>query len=161
MMHTQCLSYRRLAIAVLAFALLVLPGKWAIAVAWPLVTPGAEARDDAAPHLRQSTPPGVQGAPVITLRRPDTSRTLSNPMTFDIQFRAAPGATINPSTFQARYGWLGINITSRLLEHATRTPTGLLAANVNVPTGNHRVSVSVADNRGRVGTRVVNLHVLR
>jgi hypothetical protein len=103
----------------------------------------------------------VQGAPVITMKRPDISRALRNPMTFDIQFRAAPGATINLSTFQARYGWLGINITSRLLEHATQTRNGLFAADVNVPTGNHRITVSIADNLGRVGTRVVNLHVLR
>jgi hypothetical protein len=153
--------HRRFAIAILAFALPVLPGKWAIGAEWPLVTPEEEARDNAAPHLRQSATPAVQGAPVITMTQPDISRALRNPMTFDIQFRAAPGATINLSTFQARYGWLGINITSRLLEHATRTPNGLFAADVNVPTGNHRISVSIADNLGRVGTRVVNLHVLR
>ena len=160
MTHTMPMR-RRLAIAILAFSLLILPGSWAIAVAWPLVTPGAEARDNSAPHLRQSATPAVQGAPVITVTQPDISRAVRNPMTFDIQFRAAPGSTINPSTFQANYGWLGINITSRLLAHGTRTPNGLFAANVNVPTGNHRISVSIADNRGRVGTRVVNLHVLR
>ena len=161
MMTYTMQMHRRLAIASLAFALLVPPVNRAIAVGWPLVTPGAEARDNAAPHLRQSGTSAVQGAPVITVTQPDFSRALSNPMTFDIQFRAAPGSTINPSTFQAKYGWLGINITSRLLDHATRTTNGLFAANVNVPTGNHRISVSIADNRGRVGTRVVNLHVLR
>lgn len=77
-----------------------------------------------------------------------------------LQFRAAPGATIIPSTFEAKYGWLGINITSRLLEHATRTPNELFAADVDVPAENHRISVSIADNLGRVGTRVINLHVL-
>ena len=116
---------------------------------------------DAAPYLPQSATSAVQGAPVITVKQPDISHALRNPMTFDIRFRAAPGATINPSTFQAKYGWLGINITSRLLEHATRTSNGLYAADVDVPAGNHRISVSIADNLGRVGARVVNLHVLR
>src|SRR5215471_9822126 len=136
---------RRLAIATLAFALSLQPG--ARAIAWPLVTPDEDMRDNAAPHLRQSTARPASGAPVITVRQPNFSRALRNPMTFDIQFRAAPGATINLSTFQAKYGWLGINITNRLLGHATRSPNGLFAANVNVPTGNHRVSVSIADNR--------------
>jgi hypothetical protein len=153
--------HRKLAIAILAFWLPILPGKWALGAEWPLVTPGAEARDNAAPHLRQSATAAVQGAPVITVKQPDMSRALRNPMTFDIQFSAAPGAAINPSTFQAKYGWLGINITSRLRQHATRTPNGLFAADVDVPSGNHRISVSIADNLGRVGTRVVNLHVLR
>jgi hypothetical protein len=58
---------------------------------------------------------------VITVKQPDISRTLRTPMTFDIQFSAAPDAAINLSTFQANYGWLGINITSRLLQHATET----------------------------------------
>ena len=150
---------RRLAIAILAFTLAVLPGAWAIA--WPLVTPEEETRDNAAPHVRQSIARAASGAPVITVKQPNVSRPLRNPMTFDIQFTAAPGATINLPTFQARYGWLGINITSRLLQHSTRTPNGLFAADVEVPTGNHRISVSIADNLGRVGTRVVNLHVLR
>ena len=51
----------------------------------------AEARDDAAPHLRQSATAAAQGAPVITVKQPDISRALRNPMTFDIQFRATPG----------------------------------------------------------------------
>jgi len=147
---------RRLAVATLAFALSVLPGAWAIA--WPLVTPEEETRDNAAPHVRQSTAQPASGAPVITVKQPNVSRALRNPMTFDIQFRAAPGATINLSTFQAKYGWLSINIANRLLGHAIN---GLFAADVDVPTGNHRISVSIADNLGRVGTRVVNLHVLR
>src|SRR5215472_13618522 len=57
---------QELAIAILACALLVVPEKWAIAVGWPLVTPGAEARDNAAPHLQQSATPAVQDASVIT-----------------------------------------------------------------------------------------------
>src|SRR6516162_8129364 len=126
MRHTMPM-HRRIAIAVLAFSLLVLPGKWAIAVGWPLVTPGPEARDNAAPDLRQSAATAAQGAPLITVRQPDISHAVRNPMTIDIQFRPAPGSTINLSTFQAKYGWLEIDITSRLLEHATRTPNGLFA----------------------------------
>jgi hypothetical protein len=78
----------------------VLPGKWAMGAGWPLVTPGAGVSDNAAPHLRQSATPAVQGAPVITVTQSDISRGLRNPTTFDIRFRAAPGATINLSTLQ-------------------------------------------------------------
>jgi hypothetical protein len=148
-----------------------IPGATGVAIAlfltipsaqgWPLVTQNEAMRDKVAPRGRQSTTRAVSGAPVITVRQPDVSRPLLNPMTFDVQFTATPGATINPSTFQARYGRLGINITRRLLAHATWTASGLFAANVDVPAGNHRISVSIADNLGRVGTRVVNLQVLR
>ena len=152
---------KRLAIAILAPMLLGLPAVQAIGAEWQLVTPAEDARDDVALHVPQSTLPAVSGAPVITVKQPDVSRPLHNPMTFDIQFSAAQGATINRSTLRVKYGWLGIDVTQRLLGHATWTASGLFAADADVPTGNHRISVSIADNLGRVGTRVANLNVLK
>jgi hypothetical protein len=151
---------KRLAIAILASMLLDLPAVQATGAEWQLVTPAEDARDDAAPHVPQ-TPPAVSGAPVITVKQPDVSHPLHNPMTFDIQFSPAQGATINRSTLRVKYGWLGIDVTQRLLGHATWTASGLFAADADVPTGNHRISVSIADNLGRVGTRVANLNVLK
>jgi hypothetical protein len=151
----------RLAVATLAFVLLVLSAAQGIGAEWPLVTPAEEARDNAAPHAPQSATPAVSGAPVITVKQPNVSRPLRNPTTFDIQFSAARGATINRSTLRVKNGWLGIDITQRLLEHATWTASGLFAADADVPRGNHRISVSIADNLGSVGTRVANLNVLK
>ena len=151
---------KRLAIAILASMLLDLPAVQATGAEWQLVTPAEDARDDAAPHVPQ-TPPAVSGAPVITVKQPDVSHPLHNPMTFDIQFSPAQGATINRSTLRVKYGWLGIDVTQRLLGHATWTASGLFAADADVPTGNHRIRVSIADNLGRVGTRVANLNVLK
>ena len=113
------------------------------------------------PTCTAINPTSVSGAPVITVKQPDVSHPLHNPMTFDIQFSAAHGATINRSTLRVRYGWLGIDVTQRLLGHATWTASGLFAADADVPTGNHRIRVSIADNLGRVGTRVANLNVLK
>ena len=65
-------------------------------------------------------------------------------------FGLAQGATINRSPLRVKYGWLGIDVTQRLLGHATWTAGGLFAADADVPTGNHRISVSIADNLGEV-----------
>ena len=151
---------KRLAIAILAPMLLGLPAVQAIGAEWQLVTPAEDARDDAALHVPQSTLPAVSGAPVITVKQPDVSRPLHNPMTFDIQFSAAQGAMINRSTLRVKTGSVS-TVTQRLLGHATWTASGLFAADADVPTGNHRISVSIADNLGRVGTRVANLNVLK
>ena len=150
---------KRLAIAILASMLLDLPAVQATGAEWQLVTPAEDARDDAAPHVPQ-TPPAVSGAPVITVKQPDVSHPLHNPMTFDIQFSPAQGATINRSTLRVKTGSVS-TVTQRLLGHATWTASGLFAADADVPTGNHRISVSIADNLGRVGTRVANLNVLK
>ena len=52
-----------------------------------------------------------------------------------------------------QYGWLGIDITARLLEHATETAYGLSAKNVDLPFGDHTITVSIADSNGRTGSR--------
>ena len=56
---------------------------------------------------------------------------------------------IDIQSFRATYGWLGINITGRLLEHATKLPDSLVAENVDLPVGDHRVTVAIANTRAR------------
>jgi hypothetical protein len=65
------------------------------------------------------------------------------------------------STFPARYGWLGIDITARLLEHATETADSLSAINVDLPSGDHSITVSISDSAGRTGSRVLRLSVVK
>jgi hypothetical protein len=64
------------------------------------------------------------------------------------------------STFPAKYGWLGIDITARLLEHATETADSLSAKNVDLPSGDHSITVSISDSAGRTGSRVLRLSVV-
>jgi hypothetical protein len=64
-------------------------------------------------------------------------------------------------SFRATYGWLGINITNRLLQHAVKTPNSLSAANVNLPRGNHRITLSIADNVGKTASRTFQFSVAR
>ena len=56
---------------------------------------------------------------------------------------------IDIQSFRATYGWLGINITGRLLEHATKLPDSLVAENVDLPVGDNRVTVAIANTRAR------------
>jgi hypothetical protein len=129
------------------------------ASAWPLVTPQEDRRDDAAPHT--PGPPDVPGPPTIKVVRPDLSGPIRNPATIDIQFAAGPGRTINMQSFKATYGWLGIDITRRLLQHATKTLNGLTAADVDLPSGNHKVTLSIADTLGKKASRTFQLNVAR
>jgi hypothetical protein len=65
------------------------------------------------------------------------------------------------SSFRAAYGWLGINITSRLLEHATKLPDSLVAENVDLPVGDHRVTISIANTSGKTASRTFRFSVAR
>ena len=126
---------------------------------WKLVTPDEEGRDNAAPDA--PPPPDLPAPPAIDLVRPDISGPLRNPLAIEVHFTASPGQGINMGTFNATYGRLGINITGRLLEHAVTTPSGLAAENVELPSGTHRVTLSVADTSGKTASRRIGAHACR
>jgi hypothetical protein len=124
---------------------------------WELITAQEEARDDAAPHV--PGPPDLPPPPAIDLLRPDFSKLIRNPVTIEVLFSAGPGRPIDMRTFKATYGWLGINITGRLLEHAMTTPNGLSAENVDLPPGDHKVTLSIADTSGKIASRTFRFSV--
>ena len=145
----------KLAIAALGLAL---PALTSVAqTQWDIITPQEDARDHAAPQT--PAPPDLPPPPVIDLLRPDLSKPIQNPATIEVRFNAGPGGAIDIGTFTATYGWLGINITKRLLEHAVATPNGLSAANVDLPPGDHRVTLSISDTSGKTASRTFRFSV--
>jgi hypothetical protein len=89
------------------------------------------------------------GAPKIVVVQPVAAGTLHPPLTFRVRFVPEAGAAIDTHTFRATYGFMGIDITSRLLQHARLSSQELDADNVAVPAGNHQVTLTIADSRGR------------
>jgi hypothetical protein len=128
-------------------------------VPWDLVTPQENARDRAAPHV--PGPPDLPPPPEIVLLRPDISQPIRSPVSIKAQFRAGPHTTINMGSFKATYGWLGIDITGRLLAHATKTPNTLSAENVEIPLGSHKITISIADMSGKTASRTFQFSVVR
>lgn len=140
----------------LCLALATFPVK---AQPWRLITPDEQARDDVAP---EGPPPAdLPPPPAIDLLRPDIAGPVRNPVTIEVRFRAGANHPIDMRTFNATYGRLGINITSRLLEHAATMPDGLSAENVELPTGSHRVTLSIADTSGKTASRTFRFTVVR
>ena len=148
----------KLAITGLTLALLALPP---VAQAqWDLITPEEDARDRAAPRLPD--PSDLPAPPVIELVRPaDISKPVQNPIAIELRFASGSGPAIDMSSFRATYGWLGINITSRLLEHATKLPDSLVAENVDLPVGDHRVTISIANTLGKRASKTFQLSIVQ
>jgi len=144
-------------LAALGFALAAVPVR--AQPTWRLITPEEEARDDIAPHV--PAPPDQPAPPTIDLLRPDISQPIQNPVTIEVRFEPGPGNMIDMDSFRATYGWLGINITRRLLAHAELISNGLIAHDVELPSGSHRVTLSIADTAGKRASRTFNLSVSR
>jgi hypothetical protein len=148
----------------LIFGLLALYATVCRAAAWALITKEEFERDSAAHHLdrgiKKSFAATQAGAPFIEVAQPDETKPIKSPVTIRIHFRPKEGATIDLTSFRVTYGWLAVDITKRIIEHAHVTASGLLANNADIPAGHHRVTLQVADNMHRVGIRTFEFTVL-
>ena len=79
--------------------------------AWELVTRGEFKRESTAPHNKAAPSAAQPGAPIITVEEPNLKQQITRPLKLRITFSPQGGATIDPRTFRATYGWLGIDIT--------------------------------------------------
>ena len=130
------------------------------ASAWSLVTGQQLQRENAAPHEQAASARARSGAPTIRIEEPDTTKPIKSPVKIHLRFHAAANARIEVNTFRVRYGFLGIDITSRILAHARPTRSGVFVENAELPRGQHRVTVQIADDMGRVGVQSFDFRVV-
>jgi hypothetical protein len=128
--------------------------------AWPLVTREQQRRENAAPHNQTAPAPSPSGAPTITIEEPEITRPVRSPVNIRIRFQAAANARIAVNSLRVRYGRLGIDITRRILAHARPTPSGVFVEDAELPRGRHRVTIQIADNMGRVGSKSFDFNVV-
>lgn len=154
-------SFCKLSLAGVCLALSVSPVR---AEAW--VTADDMARETA--FLEQPAPPRVKmrsmpvsdpDLPQIEVVRPNPLNNVRAPFGVELRFAARPGATIDPDSLRVAYGFMGIDLTERIRRTATVTADGLRADNVDIPRGDHRLTVRIADVRGRVGEKEIRIKV--
>jgi hypothetical protein len=80
---------------------------------------------------------------------------LTNPFRMEVLFKPQQGASLDFTSFKALYGFLKLDITDRLLKEATKTPTGIKLANVDVPSGRHKLLLSIKDSQGRFSAKEI------
>jgi hypothetical protein len=81
------------------------------------------------------------------------------PVTIRVSFHPQSGATIDVMTFRVLYYGF-FDITSRIVQHAVLSASGISAANAQLPSGHHQVTVQIADNMRRFGSRTFEFTVV-
>ncbi len=135
------------------------PGIVRAAAPWPLIGDDDVRRDRASPHRALTRGMTDPAAPKIEVDQPNPEHAVAPPFSFRMHFVAHPDAAIDPKSFKVTYGWLGIDITQKVLEHSRLTPSGLMADDISAPSGEHRVDVTIGDTAGRTGTRTLRFMV--
>ena len=109
----------------------------------------------------QATPKSVpvKDAPRIEVASPNLSGPLASPTPIQLNFEAAAPAAVKPETFRVLYGAFGIDITQRLLGAAKLNAQGISVQEASLPSGRHKLQLSVEDSLGRKGVRVVEFQI--
>ena len=116
----------------------------------------------APPVLEAAAAPADPLAPQITLVDPEangTDKVVRNPFKMEVIFKPQEGAALDFKSFQALYGSLKMDITDRLLKEAVKTPNGLRLANVNAPSGKHRILLRIKDSQNRLAEKEIQFRV--
>jgi hypothetical protein len=142
-------------ITILALLAIVTP---AFADDWTLLAGEDFARERDAPQISMSFAQAPDG-PLIEVVHPELSKIITTPITIELRWQPKEQSSIDMSSFRATYGWMGLDITSKIREHAQITQDGLLATGAKLPAGTHRVTVQIADNLRRVGLRTFEFTV--
>ena len=124
-----------------------------------LVTEQEMVESNAAPP--QATPKSVpaKDAPRIEVASPNLTGPLASPTPIQLNFEAAAPAAVKPETFRVLYGAFGIDITQRLLGAAKLNAQGISVQEASLPSGKHKLQLSVEDSLGRKGVRVVEFQI--
>lgn len=101
----------------------------------------------------------VPGSPEILIVKPELDRVLVSPVSIQLMVIPTDGSSIHWDSFKLSYGSLRFDITDRFLRLAKRTPSGFKIDGLEIPAGDHRLQMSVRDNKSRWGAREFVLHV--
>ena len=145
-----------ISVYIIAFGMLNLQNVCAIEL---VTTEEARSSQQAAMLEAELTAPDPL-APSIQLVDPEgLDKPLKNPFKMEVLFKPQQGAMLDFSSFKAFYGTFKIDITDRLLKEAVKTSSSIRLANVDVPSGRHKLLISIKDNLGHTAAKEIAFKV--
>jgi hypothetical protein len=111
-------------------------------------------RDDNAAPTCRSTPNNDADNPQIRIITPTLGKTLTPPLDIELMFVPTGSTAIRPDTFRVCYmGLVTMDITKRITDRVPVSDKGLRVNGAQLPHGQHRLVMLVADERGRLARR--------
>jgi hypothetical protein len=97
--------------------------------------------------------------PEINVVLPETDREVKSPFKLSVHFVPKQGSKVDLATLRVEcLKLINIDLTPRVLPYTTAE--GILIEKTNIPTGNHKIRLTVADTMGRVTVQIIIIHVI-
>lgn len=107
----------------------------------------------------ESLPPDDPGAPRIVIFQPDVDKSIHSPFQIEVFFRPNDGQRIAWDSFRVYYGSFQFDITNRILPLAKIHDNSIYISHAEIPSGKHKLTLKIADEKQRVARREVEILV--
>lgn len=99
--------------------------------------------------------------PLIDVLKPEPAADLKvkAPFAISVLFKGQADSPIDPSTFKVMYGALKLDITGRITKFVKVGKEGFSLENAQIPSGKHRLTLQVQDEKQRVAERELRFEV--
>jgi len=118
----------------------------------------SEAQENRYPSFSPKSTPDPTG-PVIEVRSPSLMESVKAPVFIDLRFRTSGTAQINWDSLRILYGWYRKDITEEVKKRAKMIHDGIQIDSANLPSGNHKLLIQVANTEGKQAEREVRFTV--
>lgn len=128
---------------------------WLVSAAETIQFKGEEGFNEP-PALRPRAP-----TPLIDVVKPAPAADLKvkAPFAISVLFKSLTDSPIDPSTFKVMYGALKLDITGRITKFVKVGKEGFSLENAQIPSGKHRLTLQVQDEKQRVAERELRFEV--
>jgi len=127
--------------------------------AQPLVSRAEMRQHDGPTSLLQPLNSPVSGGPAIELLSPQLlSQVIKSPTRIELLFKPSD-SPVNLATFKVLYGKARFDITSRIMKKAKVGANTIVVEEAELPEGEHRFAILIADVQGRSSTREFSVRV--
>jgi hypothetical protein len=101
----------------------------------------------------------IPSDPVIEVRSPSLTAPIKAPVGIDLRFLTSGAAKINWDSLKILYGAFKLDITERVKKEAKMVGDGMQIASANLPSGDHKLVIQVANTEGKQVEREVRFTV--
>jgi hypothetical protein len=118
----------------------------------------SEAQERLYPPLSVRSTPSPPD-PVIEIRSPSLTGSIKTPVSIDLRCQTSGSAKINWESLKILYGAFRLDITDRVRREAKVLNDGIQITSANLPSGNHKLVIQVANTEGKQAEREVRFTV--
>ncbi|WP_152609846.1 hypothetical protein [Geobacter sp. OR-1] len=99
-----------------------------------------------------------KSGPAIKVLAPDTGKEQQSPFRLSVKFVPKPGSSVDPASLKVEaLKFVTLDLTNRVKPYVT--PEGINMEQAKIPSGNHKLRVTIGDGKGGITQEIFSVRV--